>query len=46
MSIQDKLERILKEIHMVLAEGESLYGEEDKVIVDKKEVLGILERLR
>lgn len=45
MSIQDKLERILKEIHIVLAEGEEVFGQEDKVIVDKKAVLGILEKL-
>lgn len=45
MSIQDKLERILKEIHIVLAEGETLAEDMDKVIVDKKEVLGILQRL-
>ena len=45
MSIQDKLERILKEIHIVLAEGESISGEEDKVLVDKKDVLKILEKL-
>lgn len=45
MSAQDKIERILKQIHVSLAEGETVSGDPDKVIVDKKEVLSILEKL-
>lgn len=45
MSAQDKIERILKQIHVLLAEGEPVFGNRDKITVDKKEVLSTLEQL-
>lgn len=45
MSTQDKIERILKQIHVSLSEGQTVSGNPDKVLVDKKEVLSILEQL-
>ena len=45
MSTQDKMERILKQIHVALAEGEKIPGESDKVIVDRNQVFSILEQL-
>lgn len=45
MSTQDKIERIFKQIHLLLSEGETLPGKPDKVIVDKQEVFPILEEL-
>lgn len=45
MSAQDKIEQILKRIHVLLAEGESVSGDRDKIAVDKKEVLATLEQL-
>ncbi len=45
MSTQDKMERILKQIHVTLADGESVSGAPDKVIVDRNEVFSILEQL-
>lgn len=45
MSAQDKIERILKQIHVLLANGEPVAAKEEKVIVDKKEVLSALEQL-
>lgn len=45
MSAQDKIERILKQIHVLLAEGEPVSGNRDKITVDKKEVLSTLEQL-
>lgn len=45
MSAEDKIERILKQIHILLAEGESPSGSPDKVIIDKSEVFPVLEEL-
>lgn len=45
MGTQDKIERILKRIHVLFAEGQSVAGDSDKVIVDKKEVFSILEEM-
>ena len=45
MSIQDQFERILKKIHIALSQGETVPDNPEKVIVDKKEVLSILENL-
>ncbi len=45
MSAQDKIERTLKRIHVLFAEGESPAGEPDKVIVNKTEVFSILDDL-
>lgn len=45
MSAQDKIERIFKQIHLLLSKSEPLPGKPDKVIVDKKEVFSILEEM-
>lgn len=45
MSTQDKMERILKQIHVVLAEGETVPEKPGKVLVDRDEVFSILEQL-
>lgn len=45
MSTQDKMERILKQIHVVLAEGEQIPAKPGKVLVDRDEVFSILEQL-
>lgn len=45
MSIQDKIERIIKQIHILFSEGQVISGEENKVIVDKTEIFPILEQL-
>lgn len=45
MSIQDKLEHILKSIHLLFSQS-APYGEKgDKIIVDKQAVFGLLEKL-
>ena len=45
MSAQDKIERTLKRIHVLFAEGETPAGDPGKVIVDKTEVFSILDDL-
>ena len=45
MSTQDKMERILKQIHVVLAEGETVPEKPGKVLVDRDEVFSVLEQL-
>ena len=46
MSIQDKLEHILKSIHLLFSQS-APYGEKgDKIIVDKQAVFGLLEKLK
>lgn len=45
MSIQDKIERIIKQIHVLFSEGPVISGEENKVIVDKTDIFPILEQL-
>lgn len=45
LSAQDRLERILKKIHVMLAEGESVPGKSGKVCVDRDAVCAMLERL-
>lgn len=45
MSAQDKIERILKQIHVLFAKGQTYMGDPDLVIVDKKEIFTILEEL-
>ena len=45
MSIQDKIERIIKQIHVLFSEGTVIPGEENKVIVDKTDIFPILEQL-
>lgn len=45
MSTQDKMERILKRIHVILSEGETDSEDPDKVTIDKKQMISILEKL-
>lgn len=45
MSPQDKVERVLKEIHVTFSKSEMVDGHPDKVIVDRKKFLGLLDRL-
>lgn len=45
MGAQDKIERTLKQIHVMFSEGPIIAGNPDKVVVDKKEVFAILEQL-
>ena len=45
MSVQDKIERILKQIHVIFSETETVYGAPEKVIVDKNEIFSLLEEL-
>lgn len=45
MSIQDKIERIIKQIHILFSESPVISGEENKVIVDKTKIFPILEQL-
>ena len=45
MSPQDKVERVLKEIHVTFSKSEMMDGHPDKVIIDRKKFLGLLDRL-
>ncbi len=45
MSPQDKVERVLKDIHVFFSKCESYQGKPDKVIVDRREFLELLDRL-
>ena len=45
LSAQDRLERILKKIHVMLAEGEPVPGKSGKICVDRDAVCAMLERL-
>lgn len=45
MSPQDKVERVLKEIHVTFSKSETYSGHPDKVIIDRKKFLGLLDRL-
>lgn len=45
MSPQDKVERVLKEIHVTFSKSEMYNGQPDKVIIDRKKFLGLLDRL-
>lgn len=45
MSPQDKVERILKEIHVAFSKSETYNGHPDKVIIDRKQFLNLLDRL-
>lgn len=45
MSAQDKIERTLKQIHVLFSDGPIIAGNPDKVVVDKKEVFAVLEQL-
>ena len=45
MSPQDKVERVLKEIHVLFSKSESYQGKPDKVVVDRRKFLELLDRL-
>lgn len=45
MSPQDHIERVLKEIHVALAEGEACEGEPERVIVNRRQILELLDQL-
>ena len=45
MSPQDKVERVLKEIHVAFAKSPTYNGQPDKMIVDRKQFLSLLDRL-
>ncbi len=45
MSPQDKVERVLKEIHVAFSKSPTYNGQPDKMIVDRKEFLMLLDRL-
>ena len=45
MSPQDKVERVLKEIHVTFSKSETYNGHPDKVIIDRKQFLNLLDRL-
>ncbi len=45
MSAQDKTEQVLRDIHILLSKSEVYEKETNRVIVDKKEVLNLLQRL-
>lgn len=45
MSSQDKVERVLKEIHLAFSRSESCEDSPDKIIVDRKYFLELLDRL-
>lgn len=45
MSPQDKVERVLKEIHVTFSKSEMVDGHPDKIIIDRKKFLGLLDRL-
>lgn len=45
MSVQDKIERIFRSIHLLFSTSESYLGDESKAVVDKKKVFELLEQL-
>lgn len=45
MSPQDKVERVLKDIHVFFSKCESYQGKPDKVVVDRRQFLELLDRL-
>lgn len=45
MSAQDKMERILKELHLLISDGEPVSGSGERVIINKKQMLYTLEKL-
>ncbi len=45
MSPQDKVERVLKEIHIAFSQAPMYKGRPDQVVMDRKEFLGLLDRL-
>lgn len=45
MSPQDKVERVLKDLHIFFSRCESYQGKPDKVVVDRRQFLELLDRL-
>ena len=45
MSSHDKVERVLKDIHVAFSQCKSYNGQPDKIIVDRKQFLELLDRL-
>jgi len=45
MNLQDKLERVLRDLHILIARGEEIPGRENKVIIDKKQAAVLLNHL-
>lgn len=45
MSPQDRVERVLKEIHITFTQCPTYNGEPDRIIVDRKQFLQLLDRL-
>ncbi len=45
MSPQDKVERVLKEIHVMFSKCETYDSHPDKIIVDRRKFLGLLDQL-
>lgn len=45
MSIQDKIERILKEIHVLFSQSRTYEKDETKVLVEKQQLFQLLEQL-
>lgn len=45
MSAQDKMERILKEVHLLISNGESVPGNMDQVIINRQQMFSTLEKL-
>lgn len=43
--MQDRVEDILKKIHVLLAKGEAYHGSTDRVIISKRDMFNILEEL-
>lgn len=46
MSVQDKVERVLREFHVLISKSEPYQQDSQKVIVDKKDVLELLDQLK
>lgn len=46
MSVQDKVERTLRQMYVLFSKSEPYEKETDKVIVDKKEVIALLNELK
>ena len=45
MSPQDKVERVLKEIHVAFSKSPTYNGQPDRIVLDRKQFLGLLDRL-
>ncbi len=45
MSPQDKVERVLKEIHVMFSKSETYDSHPDKIVVDRRQFLGLLDQL-